>query len=169
LNNVKASVIVTSTAGAFGALSTLLTGLRTLGNNTPVLNSWAGDGTYWLPTNPKVSNYWFVTFASCFGDDPSKAVNALAKQVKAGTGGFVTGPSAIDGLKVAIQRAHGSTKGIVLAKVMEKFRRVPTISGLVSFSPKLHTVFGRRYRVIRIQNNVPKVVGTIVAKKVPKI
>jgi branched-chain amino acid transport system substrate-binding protein len=169
LNNVKASVIVTSTAGAFGALSTLLTGLRTLGNNTPVLNSWAGDGTYWLPTNPKVSNYWFVTFASCFGDDPSKAVNALAKQVKAGTGGFVTGPSAIDGLKVAIQRAHGSTKGIVLAKVMEKFRRVPTISGLVSFSPKLHTVFGRRYRVIRIQNNVPKVVGTIVSKKVPKI
>ena len=55
LNNVKAAVIVTSTAGAFGALSTLLTGLRTLGNNTPVLNSWAGDGTYWLPTNPKVT------------------------------------------------------------------------------------------------------------------
>jgi branched-chain amino acid transport system substrate-binding protein len=169
LNNVKASVIVTSTAGAFGALSTLLTGLRTLGNNTPVLNSWAGDGTYWLPTNPKVSNYWFVTFASCFGDDPSKAVNALAKQVKAGTGGFVTGPSAIDGLKVAIQRAHGSTKGIVLAKVMEKFRRVPTISGLVSFSPKYHTVFGRQYRVIRIQDNKARVVGTVTAKVVPKI
>jgi hypothetical protein len=30
-------------------------------------------------------------------------------------------------------------------------------------------VFGRRYRIIRIQDNVPKVVGTIVAKKVPKI
>src|SRR5215212_4232750 len=72
LNGVKADVIVTSTAGAFGALSTLLTGLRTLGNNTPILNSWAGDGTYWLPANPKVTNYWFVTFASSFGDDPSK-------------------------------------------------------------------------------------------------
>jgi branched-chain amino acid transport system substrate-binding protein len=169
LNDVKASVIVTSTAGAFGALSTLLTGLRTLGNNTPVLNSWAGDGTYWLPTNPKVTNYWFVTFASCFGDDPNPAVNALAKKVKAGTGGFITGPSAVDGLVIAIKRAHGSTKGIALAKVMEHFRRVPTISGDVTFSPKIHTVFGRRYRVIRIQNNVPKVVGTIVAKVVPKI
>jgi branched-chain amino acid transport system substrate-binding protein len=168
-NNVKASVIVTSTAGAFGALSTLLTGLRTLGNNTPVLNSWAGDGTYWLPSNPKVTNYWFVTFASCFGDDPSKAINALAKTVKAGTGGFITGPSAIDGLVTAIKRANGSTKGIALAKVMEKFKRVPTISGNVSFSPKLHTVYGRRYRVIRIQDNVPKLVGTIVAKVVPKI
>src|SRR6476620_6552208 len=75
LNDVKAGVVVTSTAGAFGALSTMISGLRTLGNNTPILNSWAGDGTYWLPANPKVTNYWFVTFASSFGDDPSKAVN----------------------------------------------------------------------------------------------
>src|SRR5438552_6615823 len=40
LNGKKADVIVTSTAGAFGALSTLITGLRSAGNNTPVLNSW---------------------------------------------------------------------------------------------------------------------------------
>ena len=169
LNAVKADVYVTSTAGAFGALSSFITGLRTLGNNTPVLNSWAGDGTYWLPANPKVSNYWFVTFASSFGDDPNPAVNKLAKEVKAATGGFITGPSAIDGVVTAIKRAHGSTKGSVLAGVMEKFHKVPTISGNVSFSKKLHTVYGRRYRVIRIQDNVPKVVGTIVAKVVPKI
>jgi branched-chain amino acid transport system substrate-binding protein len=169
LNSVKADVIVTSTAGAFGALSTMLTGLRSLGNDTPVLNSWAGDGTYWLPASPKVTNYWFVTFASSFGDDPSPAVNKLAKAVKAATGGFITGPSAVDGVVTAIKRANGSTKGATLAKVMEKFKKVPTISGNVSFSPKLHTVFGRRYRVIRIQNNVPKVVGTIVAKVVAKI
>ena len=169
LNSVKADVYVTSTAGAFGALSTFVSGLRSLGNNTPILNSWAGDGTYWLPANPKVTNYWYVTFASCFGDDPSAAVNRLAKQVKAGTGGFITGPSAIDGLVTAIKRSNGSTKGITLAKAMEKFKNVPTISGNVSFSAKLHTVFGRRYRVIRIQYNVPRVVGTIVAKVVAKI
>jgi branched-chain amino acid transport system substrate-binding protein len=169
LNGVRADVIVTSTAGAFGALSTLVSGLRSLGNNTPIINSWAGDGTYWLPNNPKVTNYWFVTFASSFGDDPNPAVNRLAKQVKAATGGFITGPSAVDGIVTAIKRAHGSTKGAVLSRVMEKFKKVPTISGNVSFSTKLHTVFGRRYRVIRIQNNVPKVVGTVVAKVVPKI
>ena len=169
LNGVKADVIVTSTAGAFGALSTFVSGLRSLGNNTPILNSWAGDGTYWLPNNPKVTNYWFVTFASSFGDDRNPAVNKLAKQVKAGTGGFITGPSAIDGVATAIKRAHGSTKGIVLSRIMERFKNVPTISGNVSFSAKLHTVFGRRYRVIKIQNNVPKVVGTIVAKVVVKI
>ena len=52
---------------------------------------------------------------------------------------------------------------------MVKFKKVPTISGLVSFSPQLHTVFGRQYRVIRIQSGKAKEVGTITAKVVPKI
>jgi branched-chain amino acid transport system substrate-binding protein len=169
LNNAKADVIVTSTAGAYGALAPLVTGLRTLGNNTPILNSWAGDGTYWLPKSPKVTNYYFVTFASSFGNDPNAAINKLAKQVHAATGGFVTGPAAIDGVATAIRRAGGSTNGAVLAAQMVKFKKVPTLSGLVSFSPQLHTVFGRQYRVIKIQNNVPRVVGLVVAKVVPKI
>ena len=83
LNSQKADVIVTSTAGAFGALSTLISGLRTLGNDTPVLNSWAGDGNYWLPKDPKVTNYWFLTYASVFGDDPSGRQQAR----EAGQGG----------------------------------------------------------------------------------
>jgi branched-chain amino acid transport system substrate-binding protein len=169
LNGKKADVIVTSTAGAFGALGTLISGLRTLGNNTPIINSWAGDGTYWLPKSPKVTNYYFVTFASIFGDDPNAAVNKLAKQVHAGTGGFVTGSAAIDGVAAAINRAHGSTNGATLAATMEKFKKVPTLSGLVSFSAKYHTVFGRQYRVIKIQNNQAHLVGTVVAKVVPKI
>ncbi|HLM36134.1 MAG TPA: ABC transporter substrate-binding protein [Gaiellaceae bacterium] len=169
LNGVKADVIVTSTAGAFGALSTFITGLRTLGNETPILNSWAGDGNYWLPKSPKVTNYYFVTFASVFGDDPVPAVNKLAKQLKAGTGGFITGTAAIDGVATAIRRAHGSTRGSALAAQMEKFKRVPTLSGLVSFSRSLHTVYGRQYRVIRIHNNQARRVGTVSAKVVPKI
>jgi branched-chain amino acid transport system substrate-binding protein len=168
-NNVKADVYVTSTAGAYGALAPLVTGLRTLGNNTPILNSWAGDGAYWLPKSPKVTNYYFVTYASSFGNDPVAAVNKLAKQVHAATGGFVAGPAAIDGLVTAVRRAHGSTNGAALAAVMEKFKKVPTLSGLITFSPQLHTVFGRQYRVIKIQDNTPRVVGLVVAKAVPKI
>jgi branched-chain amino acid transport system substrate-binding protein len=169
LSKVKADVIVTSTAGAYGALGPFITGLRTLGNDTPIINSWAGDGNYWLPKSPAVSNYYFVTTASVFGDDPSAAINKLAKQVKAGTGGFVNGSAAIDGLVTAVKRSSGSTNGAKLAAAMEKFKKVPTLSGLVSFSPSIHTVFGRQYRVIKIQNNKPRVVGTVVAKVVVKI
>jgi branched-chain amino acid transport system substrate-binding protein len=167
LNQRKVAVYVTSTA--FGELPAFASGFRSLGNQTPVLNSWAGDGTYWVTKNPKITNYYAVTFASVFGDDPNPAVRRLAVQVKAGTGGFVTGPAAIDGVAVAIRRAGGSTDGAALAAQMEKFKKVPTISGKVSFSPQLHTVFGRAYRVIQVQNNKGKRVGMVTAKVVPKL
>jgi branched-chain amino acid transport system substrate-binding protein len=168
-------VIVTATAAAFGAQVPILNGLRTLGNDTPFLNSWAGDGNYWYTPNPRITNYYYVTFASAFGNDPVRAVNQLARRnraaiAKAGsTGGFITGPAAIDGILIAIRRAGGSTNGARLAAQMERFRNVPTLSGNVSFSRSLHTVFGRRYRVIRVQNNTPQVIGTVKAKVVPKI
>jgi branched-chain amino acid transport system substrate-binding protein len=176
LNDEDADVIVTSTAPPFGAQVPIITGLRTLGNNTPILNSWAGDGNYWYATlDPKLSNYYYVTFASAFGDDPVKAVNALRNKyagaiAKGGsTGAFVTGWSAIDGISLALKRTGGNASGAALAAQMEKFKNVPTLSGLVSYSKTLHTVYGRTYRVIRVQNNTPKTVGVIKAKVVPKI
>ena len=167
LNQRRAAVYVTSTA--FGELPAFASGFRSLGNRTPVLNSWAGDGTYWVTQNPQITNYYAVTFASVFGDDPNAAVRRLAVQVKAGTGGFVTGPAAIDGVMTAIRRAGGSTQGSALATQLERFRQVPTISGKVSFSRSLHTVFGRQYRVIRVHNNRGRRVGLVTAKVVPKL
>jgi branched-chain amino acid transport system substrate-binding protein len=160
-----AKVIVTVTAGAYQALGSFVTDLRTAGVKTPILNSWAGDGTYWVK-GLNVTNYWFVTYANAFGHDPNPAVNKLAKQIKATTGGFVQGPAAIDGVATAIKRAHGSLVGSKLAAVMEKFHKVPTISGKVSFSKSLHTVFGRAYRIVEINKNVPIAKGVITAKKV---
>ena len=168
LKDVDADVIVTTTAPPWGALVPIMNGLRTLGVNTPVLNSWAGDGNYWLPKDPQVTNYFFVTYASVFGDDPLRAANVLARAVKPGVGSYITGPAAIDGVVTAIKRA-GSTRGVALAAQLEKFKKVPTISGRVTFSKKLHAVTGRAYRVIRIHDNQPRYVGLITAKVVPKI
>ena len=77
--------------------------------------------------------------------------------------------TAIEGIVLALDRAGGSTRGAALAAQMEKFKNVPTISGLVSFSKQLHEVYGRTYRVIAVQNNTPRVVGVVKAKVVPKI
>jgi branched-chain amino acid transport system substrate-binding protein len=174
LQRTNAQVIVSSTAGAFGALSGLITGLRTLGNNTPIINSWAGDGTYWLPNSPRVSNYYFVTFASVGTDDPNPTVRRLLAQLKRNgvnpsVGSYVTGPSMVDALVTAIRRAKGSLRGPVLATQLERFRGVQTVSGKVSFSRQFHTVFGRTYRVMRIQNNQLRYVGAVRAKVVPRI
>jgi branched-chain amino acid transport system substrate-binding protein len=163
----RANVYVTSTA--FGELPAFVSGFRALRNETPILNSWAGDGTYWVTQNPQVTNYYAVTYASVFGDDPKAKINRLAKQVKAATGGFVQGIGTIDGIVEAIKRAHGSTNGAVLSRTLEGFRKVPTTNGKISFSRNLHSVFGRQYRVIRIQNNKGTRVGFVTAKVVPKI
>jgi len=172
LNNAKADVVVTSTA--FGELPALVSGLRSLGNETPILNSWAGDGTYWAPKNPQVTNYYAVTYASVFGDDPSEEVKDLIQRLtdegaQPGTGGFITGAAAIDGVVEAIRRAGGSTEGPALAAEMEKFENVETISGNVNFSDDLHSVFGREYRVIKIDGNQGSYVGPVTAKVVPEL
>jgi branched-chain amino acid transport system substrate-binding protein len=172
LNNAQADVIVTSTA--FAELPALVSGLRSLGNETPILNSWAGDGTYWVTKSPPVTNYYAVTFASVFGDDPSEEVKELIQALTEagsapGTGGFVTGAAAIDGVVEAIQRADGSTEGADLAAEMEQFEQVETISGNVNFSDELHTVFGREYRVIKVDGNKGSYVGAVTAKVVPEL
>ena len=129
LNSHKARVYVTATA--FNELPAFVSGMRALRNNTPILNSWAGDGTYWVTNNPKVTNYYAVTFASVFGDDPSPAIRKLIAKMTAqnaapGTGGFLGGAQTIDGLSVAITRAHGSLKG---AGARERAGEVPRREG----------------------------------------
>ena len=168
VNGQKADVIVTSTG--FADWPAFMAGLRSLNNQTPIMNSWAGDGTFWYPKSPPVSNYWYVTYASVFGDDPSAAVKRMITQLTnlnqaPATGGFVTGAAAIDGVAAAIKLAKGSTNGPVLAAIMQKFKGLPTISGKVSFSPTLHSVFGRAYRVMEVQNSKPKFVQLYTTKK----
>src|SRR5262249_27815632 len=162
----SSQVIVTATT--FGDWPALMQGVRSVHVNTPIMNSWAGDGTNWYPKNPKVTKYWYVTFASIFGDDPNPAVRRLFNQIKRSqgtpaTGSYVTGATAIDALATAIKRAHGSTRPAVLANQFIHFRNLRTISGKISFSKRFHTVFGRTYRVIEVENNKGKYVGSIKA------
>jgi branched-chain amino acid transport system substrate-binding protein len=172
VNAKKADVIVTG--DIFADYSAEVAGIRSLGNNTPILNSWAGDGTFWYPKSPKVSNYYYVTYASAFGDDPNPAVRSLIAQMKAAhkapaTGGFVTGAATIDAIVAAIKKAHGSTDGATLAKIFEQFKGLPTISGAISFSPTLHTVFHRAYRVMQVTNGKPKFLRLYTASSPAKI
>ena len=167
VNGEKADAIAFCTS--FGAdQPAFVSGLRSLNNQTPIINGWASDGNYWWPQSPQVTNFYYLTYASVYGDDPSAQVRAFEGLMKkaghpAQTGGFLGGAAAIQGIVAAIRQAKGSTNGTVLASKMVKFHNLPTISGRVSFSPSLHTVFGRAYRVIEINNNQAKYVGSITA------
>ncbi|PWU18981.1 MAG: hypothetical protein C5B48_14190 [Candidatus Rokuibacteriota bacterium] len=153
----KADVICFGTA--FADLPTFVAGVRSLGDKTPIINSWGGDGNYWWPSNPKVTNYYYVTYGSIYGHDPSKLVNSLVRQVTRqngghlpATGSFVPGADLIDGLVAAIKQT-GGTNGLKLANAFEHFRGLPVTSGKITFTKNLHSVTGRAFRVMRVQNN----------------
>ncbi len=152
--DTDADVIAISTA--YDDLPAFVGGLRSLGVETPIICSWACDGTYWNPEG--LSNFYTLSYASLVGDDPVPEVNELAQALTdAGTppptSSFVTGAAAIDALAAAIEQT-GGTDGVTLAGVFEGFQALPTISGAVTYSPELHGVFGREYRVMQIQDGV---------------
>ena len=152
----KADVI--SFVTAFGELPQFVAGIRSAGNNTPIVNSWGGDGTYWNPKSPQVTNYYVDNYASSFGDDPNPAVNQLLKQLLATkhipyTASFVLGAATIDLLATALKRDGGSTDGAMLASTIEKFKAVPTISGPVTYTATVHSVQGRPWRIMTVEHN----------------
>lgn len=172
VDNEKSDTIAFCTSFG-GDQPAFVSGLRSLGNETPIINGWASDGSYWWPPSPKVTNFYYLTYASVYGDDPSAQVRAFEAQMKAAgqpaqTGGFLGGAAAIQAIADAIKQA-GSTNGAKLANVIVKFQKHPTISGNISFSAGLHTVYGRAYRVIAINDNQAKFVGLVTASSPAKI
>ena len=167
VNNEKSDTIAFCTSFG-GDQPAFVSGLRSLHNNTPIINGWASDGNYWWPTNPPVTNFYYLTYASVWGDDPSAQVRAFEAKMKAAghaaqTGGFLGGAAAIQGIAAAVAKTGGSTNGAKLASAMVKFHKLPTISGNVSFSAGLHTVFGRAYRVIVVNDNKASFVKLVTA------
>jgi branched-chain amino acid transport system substrate-binding protein len=165
---------VISFVTAFGELPQFVAGIRSVGNQTPIINSWGGDGTYWNPKSPQVTNYYVDNYASSFGDDPNPAVNVLLKALLAAkqvpyTASFVLGASTIDALQQALIRTHGSTQGTKLAQALEGFHGVRTISGPITFSKTLHSVVGRPWRIMKVENNKESFVRMWKTQKVTKI
>ncbi len=167
VNNEKSDTIAFCTSFG-GDQPAFVSGLRSLHNNTPIINGWASDGNYWWPTSPPVTNFYYLTYASVWGDDPSAPVRAFEAKMKAAghpaqTGGFLGGAAAIQGIAAAVAKTGGSTNGAKLASIMVKFHKLPTISGNVSFSAGLHTVFGRAYRVVVVNDNKASFVKLVTA------
>lgn len=160
LDSADVDVIVTSTA--FDDMPALVDGIRSLGNMTPILCGWSCDGAYW--TAPDLSEFYVVTFASVFGDDPSSAVNDLIQGMTdagqaPGTGGFIGGADAVLAIADAIE-ATGSTDGTDLAAHLVGMTDFPATTGPISFSDEYHTVFGREYRVLVVQDGEHSVFET---------
>jgi branched-chain amino acid transport system substrate-binding protein len=175
INGKPASMIAFCTSFGTDAPA-FVDSLRTLGNNTPIMNGWASDGAYWWSKNPKITNFYFVTYAGAVARDPDPAVRAfeakmaaLGKQYAPQTGGFITGADAIDAIAYAIKKSGGSTDGATLAGVLSHLTKFKTLGGPITLTPALHSVTGRPYRVVEVNNNVAKVIGEHTTKVIANI
>ena len=67
IDGADADVIAVSSAFA-DLPATFAQQLRALGNDTTIVCSWGCDGSFWVPEG--LSDFYYVTFASAFDDDP---------------------------------------------------------------------------------------------------
>jgi branched-chain amino acid transport system substrate-binding protein len=173
VNGKPASVIAFCTSFAADQPA-FVSSLRTLGNKTPIIDGWASDGNYWWSKNPKVTNFYFLTYASALAPDPSAAVRAFEKKMAATgapaqTGGFITGANTIDAIAYAIKKAGGSTNGAKLATILSHLTKFKTLGGPISFTPTFHSATGRAYRVVEVNNNAAKFLTLHTTQKIPNI
>jgi branched-chain amino acid transport system substrate-binding protein len=130
--------------------------LRAGGVETPVVSGFGMDGAFWLGAVPDLSDFYFVTYASVFGDDPNPKVAALLSAYKeltgtdAATSGLVTGASSIEAFQLAAEQA-GNTNGADLAAALETFSDVDLTAGPTSFSPELHVNVTRPMAIMEVQ------------------
>jgi branched-chain amino acid transport system substrate-binding protein len=173
INGKAAKVIAFCTSFGTDAPS-FVDSVRTLNNNTPIINGWASDGNYWWSKNPKITNFYFATYASALAPDPSAAVRAFegkmaAIKQPAQTGGFITGADAIDAIVYAIKKSGGSTDGAKLAAILSHLTKFQTLGGPISFTPSLHSPTGRPYRIVEVNNNTAKFLTLHTVVKIPNI
>ena len=170
LNNVKADVIVTSTAGAFGALVDARLGPadarqqhadpQLVGRRRHVLAAEGSEGDELLLRHVRVR---LRRRPEPGREQAREAGQGGHRRLHHGLGRDRRRRHRDQARRTARRTARRSRRR------WRSSRRCRRCRASSSFSPKLHTVFGRQYRVIKIQNNIPRVVGTIVAKVVPKI
>lgn len=134
--------------------------LRAAGVDVPILSGAGMDGSYWLSAVPNLSNFYYDTYGSIFGDDPRSEVNDFFEAEKKKTGkepvtSFdMTGYAAGQSLKTAIERA-ASVDGAALSKSLETFSDEPLLTGPTTFDAKTHLPTGRPMAVIEVQDGKP--------------
>lgn len=163
--NAEKDVIAISTA--FDDLPAFVFGLRSLGDETPIVCSWACDGTYWYQEGTPLNNFYYNTFVSIFGDDPDAEVDAFVQDMTdrgnpPGTGGFLGGAQLINALANGIE-ATGGTDAQALAGYLESLDNASLIMGEVTLNADNHTVFGRPHRIMGVMGSMPAFLETRVA------
>jgi len=134
--------------------------IRAAGINLPILSDMAMDGTYWLKAVPNLSNFYYPSAGSIYGDDPNPKIDALVAQYKRLTGKrpdtayMLYGAAIVDLWAKAVAKA-GTTDAKAVAKALETFHNVPTTLGTTTYTSTSHIALARPMDIMQIQDGKP--------------
>lgn len=134
--------------------------MRAAGIDLPIIASGGGmDGTRWLEAVPNLSDYYDSVMAALGGDDPDAKRNELFDEIEKRFGSrpqlaaqALTGYSAIQVVKRAVEANDGSTEGAALAKTIEGFKDEELLVGPVTYSAECHIPVGMPMQIRQVQN-----------------
>lgn len=156
-SGAKAIAVCSYTPGG----ATAVRQIRAAGIDLPMMSGIGMAGTYWLKAVPNLSDFYTVSSASMYGDDPDPKVNEFVKKFQEKTGevpatdAAVGGYSAMQMIAKAIERAGGSTDGAALAKQLDQFKDEPLLMGPTTYTPETHIINGRPMKVIKYTDGKP--------------
>jgi branched-chain amino acid transport system substrate-binding protein len=147
--------------------------LRAAGVTQPLLGSESWDGDFWLEGVPNLSDFYFVTYGSVFGNDPRPDVQAffdkfVAKWKKPPvTSHAMTGYSVGQAWSRAVERA-GSLDTDKVRGELEKFKDEPLLAGPTTFTTDQHINMQRDLLLIQVKDGKQgNVVQVVRAQKMP--
>ena len=154
----------------------LIRQLRAAGVDVPVVGSGGGmDGLRWLDAVPNLSNYYDSVMASLVGDDPDDKRNELFAKIEDRFGArpqlaaqALTGYSAIQAIKKAVEANDGSTEGEALAKTIEGFKNEDLLVGPVTYSAECHIPVGMPMEIRTVENGESKHFESVKPESVPE-
>lgn len=139
--------------------------IRAAGIEAPILSDEDIDGEAWKDAVPGLSEVYFATSASIYGDDPEQKINEVLDRYQKEEGklpefaSFLTGYAMIEAIATAVEGAGGSTEGTALQEQLETFKNEPLLLP-TTFTPEYHITLDRTLRVMEIQDGKTTFVET---------
>ncbi len=147
--------------------------IRAAGLDQPILMATATDGNYWLKAVPNVSDVFYPSMGSIYGDDPNPRVNDFVDEFtkKQGdppqTGYALFGGAVMDLWKKAVEDAK-TTDADPVQKALDSFRNVDTIVGPTTYTDTSHIALDRPMLIMEVQDGKIRYSGeTWKVKKAP--
>lgn len=148
--------------------------IRGAGIDTPIVSDTAFDGDFWVNAVPGLSDFYYPTPGSIFGDDEDQRWQEFVTEYVKATGEQPananypgSGYTALELWKAAVEEA-GTLETDAVLPILEELNEQPALNGPTTFKPDQHMALGRPMAIMEIQGGKNAFVERVTPKKVPQ-